>query len=71
MVLEGIKVTKMKCHCGETVIMREYRMHLEVALTLRDYYGRCPSCGKEIEVRDLDERDLMEQEYVCNRSVMG
>jgi len=58
-------MTKTRCACGKTVIMREYWMHLEGTLTFRDYYGRCPSCGQEIEVRDLDERDLMEQDYEC------
>jgi len=64
MVLEGMTVTKMKCHCGATLVLVKYLMHLEGTLTFRDYYGTCPVCGKENETRDLKESDITEQEYL-------
>ena len=57
-------MTKMKCQCGATMLLQKYRMHLEGSLTFRDYYGTCPVCGKENETRDLNEDDIMEQEYL-------
>jgi hypothetical protein len=54
----------MKCHCGATLILVKYLMHLEGSLTFRDYYGTCPVCGKENETRDLNEDDITEQEYL-------
>jgi hypothetical protein len=64
MLLEGMKVTKIKCHCGATLILVKYLMHLEGSLTFRDYYGTCPVCGKENETRDLNEDDITDQEYL-------
>jgi hypothetical protein len=64
MPLEEIKMTKIKCQCGETLILQKYWMHLEGSITFRDYYGKCPVCGKENETRDLNENDIMDQEYL-------
>lgn len=58
-------MTKHKCICGHTTTLTKYRIHLEGSLTFRDYHDKCPSCGKELEVRDLNESDLKEQEYLC------
>lgn len=57
-------MTKIKGHCGSTFILFKYLMHLEGTLTFRDYYGTCPVCGKESEIRDLDESDISEQKYL-------
>lgn len=58
-------MTKHTCACGTRLVLTKYRIHLEMSLTFRDYHDVCPMCGKEIEVRDLDEEDLKEQEYLC------
>jgi len=56
---------KHTCTCGTILVLTKYRIHLEMSLTFRDYHELCPMCGKEIEVRDLNEEDLKEQEYLC------
>lgn len=56
---------KYVCECGCYTILNEYKIHLEGTLTFRDYLSRCKRCNKTIELRDLDENDLEEQEYLC------
>ncbi len=58
-------MTKHKCACGTSLVLTKYKIYLEMSMTFRDYYETCPACGKELEVRDLNESDLKEQEYLC------
>lgn len=56
---------KFICECGNCILFRTYRIHLEGSLTFRKYSGKCEKCSKIIDVIDLNEKDLEEQEYSC------
>lgn len=58
-------MTKHTCNCGVSIILIKYKIHLEMSITFRDYYEVCPSCNREINLRDLNDLDLIEQEYLC------
>jgi len=61
----GDRSAKYTCACGASMVLTKYKIHLEMSLTFRDYHEICPTCRKKIEVRDLDDEDLKEQEYLC------
>lgn len=56
---------KFKCSCGSSIILYQYRIHLEGTLTFRKYIGKCTKCLKNIDKMDIHEDDLVDQEYLC------
>lgn len=55
---------KHKCECGRILILIDYTIRLEGSLTFRKYSGKCQICKKKINVTDINQDDLIEQEYL-------
>jgi len=65
MINEVIEMYKYKCSCGFCIIFHKYTIHLEGTLTFRKYTGECSECREKIDTMDVNEDDLIEQEYLC------
>ncbi len=53
-----------KCKCGRSTIIFNYTIKLEGSLTFRIYRGICDLCDMQIDITDINESDLIAQEYL-------
>lgn len=56
---------KYLCSCGWSTVFTHYYINLEGTLTFRVYDGQCTKCLKPIYVKDINDADLVEQEFLC------